>query len=194
MQQLPLKKYNLYGYQKIYLKWWKNNVISWNWGSILLQTYENQFVSKGVVHNLIFFLSKNIKHQSINVDNKTNKQIKQNSLARLTMVWWCPWPSEHHELLCIHQQTLHLKLCHLFQPNDSRPLHQLKDKFTQKSYITGLRTHFHQPLKHQSFVQLRKFKYQIQHYTITLTLDRHRDEFQWLNLWNTMPRATHWLL
>ena len=76
MQQLPVEKYNLYGYQKIYLKWWKNNVISWNWGSILLQTYENQFVSKGVVHNLIFFLSKNIKHQSINVDNKTNKQNK----------------------------------------------------------------------------------------------------------------------
>ena len=42
----------------------------------LLETYENQFVSKGVVHNLIFFLSKNIKHQSINVDNKTNQQNK----------------------------------------------------------------------------------------------------------------------
>ena len=101
---------------------------------------------------------------------QTNKT-KQNSLARLTMVWWCPSPSEHHELLCTHQQTLHLKLCCLFQPNDSRPLHQLKDKFTQKSYITGLRTRFHQPLKHQSFVLHRKFKYKIQHYTIKLTLD-----------------------
>ena len=125
---------------------------------------------------------------------KQTNRTKQNSLARLTMVWWCPSPSEHHELLCTHQQTLHLKLCCLFQPNDSRPLHQLKDKFTQKSYITGLRIHFHQPLKHQSFVQHRKFKCQIQHYTITLTLDRHRDEFQGLNLWNTMPRATHWQL